>query len=346
MRENPWEWEEEDLLALIASQATESTELEFKACDALGKTDGKRMELSRDGSSFANAAGGTIVYGMIEDKETKVAAALDAGYDPSDVSADWIHQVINSRIRPPLHGVRVNMVQLATHGPGKVAYVLWIPQGRTAHQAADNRYYRRRGTERLQMEHYEIVDVMQRELAPRVSMRVEIEKEVDGEVALIRRATGLALGMVVFAVNEPTAGACEYSQHQVFLPSRFITDAKGAPKDVGLVGSYAVPLRQSATRITAGAGRLEFGCYQFEYSPSDLPIFPGEKRPLCMLDVEIPDALNLNRFLLLWRCRAPRSEPAVGAVMFLRRVDEFWHFEPMSVPEAEASAGVGIHLAP
>jgi predicted HTH transcriptional regulator len=62
----PWEWDEDDLLALIANGAKESVELDYKACDALVQTDGKKNEVSKDVSAFANSAGGTIVYGMVE----------------------------------------------------------------------------------------------------------------------------------------------------------------------------------------------------------------------------------------------------------------------------------------
>src|SRR6266508_2465719 len=110
----PWEWDEADLLALIRDQAQESLTLDYKAGAALQKTEPKKDEVSKDASAFANSAGGSIVYGMAEANQL------------------------------PIDGVRINPVDLATQAPGKVAYVVSIPQSpRAPHQAADKKYYKR-----------------------------------------------------------------------------------------------------------------------------------------------------------------------------------------------------------
>jgi hypothetical protein len=53
----PWEWDEDDLQTLILNGTQESIELDYKACDALAQTEGKKNELSKDVSAFANSAG-------------------------------------------------------------------------------------------------------------------------------------------------------------------------------------------------------------------------------------------------------------------------------------------------
>ena len=83
-----WEWKESDIRDLIANQVQESLTLEYKGCEALGRTDGKKKEISKDVSAFANSAGGEVVYGVIENKH--VPTAIDVGYDPNDVSKEWI----------------------------------------------------------------------------------------------------------------------------------------------------------------------------------------------------------------------------------------------------------------
>jgi hypothetical protein len=47
------EWDETDVLFLIKDQVQESLMLDYKRSDALGKTDGKKSELSKDVSAFA-----------------------------------------------------------------------------------------------------------------------------------------------------------------------------------------------------------------------------------------------------------------------------------------------------
>lgn len=57
-----------------------------KRAIALATTEGKKNEVSKDVSAFANSAGGTIVYGMIENGYVPVR--LDSGYDPSVISKE------------------------------------------------------------------------------------------------------------------------------------------------------------------------------------------------------------------------------------------------------------------
>jgi predicted HTH transcriptional regulator len=90
----PWEWEEGDISSMIASQIKESLTLDYKACEALALTDGKKKEISKDVSAFANSAGGTIVYGVQEDKH--VPTRIDVGYDPRHLTK----RVRGSRRRP------------------------------------------------------------------------------------------------------------------------------------------------------------------------------------------------------------------------------------------------------
>lgn len=163
----PWEWTEEDVLNLIRNKIGESTSLEYKACDALGKTDGKKQEISRDVSSFANSSGGVIVYGVTEDRDTHEPDAIDVGYDPRVVSGEWLEQVINSTIERRIAGVVINTVALPSTRPGRVLYVVYVPESNLApHMAADDRFYRRFNFQRLAMKEYEVRNLMRREQYP------------------------------------------------------------------------------------------------------------------------------------------------------------------------------------
>jgi predicted HTH transcriptional regulator len=93
-----WLWKEDDLLNLSRDEVRESTTLEYKSCDALEKTDGKRKEISRDVSALANSARGTIVYGITENRSTHQPDETDVGYDPGIISDEWLEQVINPNI--------------------------------------------------------------------------------------------------------------------------------------------------------------------------------------------------------------------------------------------------------
>ena len=154
----PNPWSEADLVHLLETQATESLTLDFKACDALSTSDSKKNELSKDVAAMANSAGGVLIYGIRE--RDHVATQLDEGYDPSVITKEWLEQVINSRIQRRIEGVRIHQVPLASQRPGKVAYVVEVPQSnRAPHQSWDKKFYRRYNFESVPMEEYEVRDV-------------------------------------------------------------------------------------------------------------------------------------------------------------------------------------------
>ena len=162
----PRDWKEADVLSLITNGVKESLELDYKQCASLQRTDGKKKEISKDVSAFANAAGGTIVYGMIEDGQLPIG--IDIGYDPSDISKEWLDNVISSTISPRLEQVHINQVELYNTHPDKVIYVVEIPQAiaLAPHQAQDKLYYKRFNFKSEPMADYEIRDIMLRSQGP------------------------------------------------------------------------------------------------------------------------------------------------------------------------------------
>src|ERR1035437_439979 len=168
----PWKWSEDDIRALVTNQVEESLTLDYKACDALAPTDKKKKEISKDVSAFANSAGGAIVFGVTEDKH--IPTGLDVGYLPSNISKEWIEQVINGNIQRRIDGVRINPVHLTGAGAGKVLYVVAVPQSaRAPHMAADHRFYKRFNFESVPMEEYEVRDVARRSEAPDLKLDLQ-----------------------------------------------------------------------------------------------------------------------------------------------------------------------------
>ena len=51
---------------LIEDQVQEHAGLEYKAAAALGRSDKHKLDITKDVSAIANAAGGTLVYGIAE----------------------------------------------------------------------------------------------------------------------------------------------------------------------------------------------------------------------------------------------------------------------------------------
>jgi len=162
---DPWDWDEADINQLIQGPVQESVSLDYKACASLDSSDVKKNEVSKDVSAFANSAGGTIVYGVIE--QGNVPTGIDSGYDPAIISREWLEQVINTRIQRRIDGVRIKQVLLTGQRTGKVLYVVSVPQNMGfPYQASDKRFYKRFNFQSVPMEVYEIQDVARRAEVP------------------------------------------------------------------------------------------------------------------------------------------------------------------------------------
>ena len=171
----PTEWRETDIEQLIKDEAEESLNLEFKRSDALesmtiaNRAEKVKTDISKDVSSFANSAGGIIIYGIEEDEQPPHKAKAISPIDPAKCSKERLEQVINSRIQPHIQGLRIDPVPLSGR---KVSYLVNIPQSFTAHQACDKKYYKRFNFESVPMEDYEIRQAMNRQMKPRYIVKL------------------------------------------------------------------------------------------------------------------------------------------------------------------------------
>jgi len=143
------EFTENDITNIIVNQWEESLHLEFKSSESLGKTDGKKRELSKDISAFANSDGGMIFYGI---KELDHKASELSFVDGRDVTKEWIEQVLNSNIYPKIPDLRIHPIRFEGSMESSV-YAVGIPASSAApHMSADKRYYRRYNFESVPME--------------------------------------------------------------------------------------------------------------------------------------------------------------------------------------------------
>lgn len=155
-----------NLEMLIREGIQESLTLDYKASPSLSKESKGRDELCKDVSSFANSAGGQIIYG-IEEKDRK-PTRIDEG---SDITREWIEQVIDSNVQPRIENLIIKPISISS---GRQAYVFAIPQalGRAPHQAPDKKYYKRQNFQSVPMEDYEIRDALRRATTPELSVKL------------------------------------------------------------------------------------------------------------------------------------------------------------------------------
>jgi len=235
---NPWEWDEEYLLGLVDAKTTESIELEFKESASLQNTDRKKEEISKDVSAFANSAGGVLIYGMKEDRQTHVATGLDMGSDPSAITKEWLEQVINSNIHRRIDGIRIHQVELIKTSPGKVAYIVYVPQStRAAHQAANNKYYKRYNFQSVPMEEYEVRDLYGRGETPDLRIQFIL---LNNKLTLTQDTTEYEPFELHIAITNDALEPANYAIINVYIDDGLsIVNARGLTVGEGLAFTFA-----------------------------------------------------------------------------------------------------------
>lgn len=160
-----------ELTQLIELGIQENLHLDYKASRALLKKN--RDEIIKDVSAFANSDGGILVYGINE--KDHLPEALDEGVPNKEMSREWIEQILNSNITPPISGIEIYQIPRAeSHS----YYVLSVPKSyRGPHQASDKKYYKRYNFTSCPMDHYEIQDIASRR--QRVPRAIVVDVEVD-----------------------------------------------------------------------------------------------------------------------------------------------------------------------
>ncbi|MEI2635432.1 MAG: ATP-binding protein [Methylotenera sp.] len=160
-----------DLERHIDLGVQESLHLDYKDSRALTKE--RRDEIVKDISAFANADGGILIFGITE--KDHLPQALDDGVANDSIDREWIDQIIQANITPPITGVTIIQIPASD----KASYfVIAVPKSfRGPHQASDKKYYKRYNFRSSPMDHYEIEDVIARR--QRVPRLVVFDVEVD-----------------------------------------------------------------------------------------------------------------------------------------------------------------------
>ena len=174
------DWTKHRLDQMIADGVEENLLLDYKRAASLAKTDDKKkIEVTKDVSSFANSGGGVLVYGIAE-FEDEPRKHLPERLDPikrAEISKEWLDQIIQS-IQPRIEGVVIHPVTIS-ETENTVCYVVEVPQSHTAHMARDHRYHKRHNFTTAQMEDYEVRDVMSRKTHPKIRAFIRINRPVD-----------------------------------------------------------------------------------------------------------------------------------------------------------------------
>ncbi len=116
---------EEDLQALRENSVPEGKTIEYKQTLPSDLAKAKK-EFLADVSSFANADGGDLIYGIVEDRETGTPKSLDGlNIENVDQEISRLDNMIRTSIQPRIPSVRIQPVPLKN---SRVALIIRVPK--------------------------------------------------------------------------------------------------------------------------------------------------------------------------------------------------------------------------
>jgi len=135
---------EEDLQALIDNSVLERKTLDYKQLLA-ERTDSDKKEFLADVSSFANATGGDLIYGIVQDSETGVPKKL-VGLDIENVDQEILRldSLIRDGVDPRMPSVKIQPISLSNSKTVLIIRVnkSWISPHRVTFGGHDKFYSR------------------------------------------------------------------------------------------------------------------------------------------------------------------------------------------------------------
>jgi hypothetical protein len=157
---------------------------EAKRC-ATPFSDFDKNHLSEALSGFANADGGTLIYGLVAKGGDRDKPDVVTSVDPLQKLSHAHSEVlalVGQLVQPPVEGVQVLQREFSKQ-PGSGFLLVYIPASDQApHRAVrDREYYRRHGSGFFRMEHYEVAEMFGRRKKPSLRLWTEVRKRYDKE---------------------------------------------------------------------------------------------------------------------------------------------------------------------
>lgn len=169
-------WDQKILEDYIKNQVEENQSLEYKSAAKLSRSRENIDDITKTISSFANANGGIVIFGIAEFKERDkkhLPEKLDS-INCTQFSKEWLDQII-SNIQPKIPQLKIISVKI-DESTSEVVYVVEVEKSNTAHQATDLKYYKRLNTTTIALQDFEIDDLKNRSKTPNIILEFKLKK--------------------------------------------------------------------------------------------------------------------------------------------------------------------------
>lgn len=315
-------WTEVDLQTLIGQ--AESIRREFKAGVMFEREpESKWVEgLSKEVSALANTEGGELLLGVEEDKKgrPRTATSID-GIPIALLAPERLQQLIEGNVSPYLPGIRVQRIKLSAFFD-RVAFVIQVPQGSTAYQAKDGRYYGRSEFEAKHLPDHEIRLRMNRGKVGKAAIHLQFKRVALGSAfeAELRTKHSLAIEAL------KTDAAAAFQRFPELLD---LIAAKYHPDEISFclalknegeltIRNPAVVLREVRSERLSDNWTLQGKSIPSRLEMQDETIFPADAREIsgsqihlrCKRDV----LLSAGDYVFHWTVYLDNSPPSMGTI--------------------------------
>ena len=314
-------WTETDVQALIGQ--SESIRLEFKSGLMFDrKPEGEWVkDLSIEVSALANTEGGDLILGVDEDKKSKPRVAKAVDGVSTTLAPERPQQLVASNVFPYLPGIRVHRIKLSAI-PDRVALVIHVPQGSTAYQAKDGRYYGRSEFEAKYLPDHEIRLRMSRGKIGRAGVFLRLRRIVLGAQREAELRAKHADAIQAFKMDAADA-LRRFPEIFDLMLARYHPDEIAF--DLVLRNDGELTIRDPAVELHVAQSRQLFDGWTVQGGslPSRLDvrgevIYPGDQREIagseCHLRCKREVTLAEGDYVVSWKVFLDNSPPSAGDI--------------------------------